>query len=46
MILKELSQVIVASMRTIVPSYDALFHIVPPMGAEMEQMGCVCAVPE
>ncbi|MGV8906048.1 MAG: MerR family transcriptional regulator [Acetobacterium sp.] len=45
-ILKELPQVIVASMRTVIPSYDSLFHILPPMGAEMERLGCVCVVPE
>ncbi|MBU3146688.1 MerR family transcriptional regulator [Clostridium sp. CF012] len=45
-ILKELPEVIVASMRTIMPNYDALFDIVPPMGAEMERLGCVCAIPE
>lgn len=45
-ILKELPQVIVASMRTIIPGYDTLFHILPTMGAEMERLGCVCAVPE
>ena len=45
-ILKELPQVIVASMRTIVPGYDALFHVLPLMGAEMERLDCVCAVPE
>lgn len=45
-ILKELPQVIVASLRTTIPNYDALFSAVPPMGAEMERLGCVCAVPE
>lgn len=45
-IIKELPEVIVASMRTIMPSYDSLFSIVPPMGAEMERLGCECAVPE
>ncbi|MEO1815172.1 MAG: MerR family transcriptional regulator [Acetobacterium sp.] len=45
-ILKDLPQVIVASMRTVIPGYDALFDVVPPMGAEMERLGCVCAVPE
>ncbi|AWW27452.1 MerR family transcriptional regulator [Acetobacterium carbinolicum] len=45
-ILKELPQVIVASLRTTIPNYDALFSVVPPMGAEMERLGCVCAVPE
>ena len=32
-IIKELPEVIVASMRTIIPNYDSLFSIVPPMGA-------------
>jgi DNA-binding transcriptional MerR regulator/effector-binding domain-containing protein len=45
-ILKELPEVVVASMRTIMPNYDALFNIMPPMGAEMERLGCVCAFPE
>ncbi|OXS25033.1 MAG: MerR family transcriptional regulator [Acetobacterium sp. MES1] len=45
-ILKDLPEVIVASMRTVIPSYDALFDVMPPMGAEMERLGCVCAVPE
>lgn len=45
-ILKDLPQVIVASMRTVIPGYNALFDVVPPMGAEMERLGCVCAVPE
>lgn len=45
-ILKELPQVIVASLRTTIPNYDALFSAVPPMGAEMKRLGCVCAVPE
>ena len=45
-ILKELPQVIVASLRTTIPNYNALFSVVPPMGAEMERLGCVCAVPE
>ncbi|MGL4772610.1 MAG: MerR family transcriptional regulator [Clostridium sp.] len=45
-ILKELPEVIVASMRKIIPNYNALFDVVPPMGREMERVGCVCAVPE
>lgn len=45
-ILKELPEVIVASMRTLIPNYNSLFSIVPLMGAEMERLGCVCAVPE
>lgn len=45
-ILKELPQVIVASMRTVISGYSSLFDIIPPMGAEMERLGCICAVPE
>lgn len=45
-IMKELPEVIVASMRRTVPSYDTFFDIIPPMGEEMERLGCVCAVPE
>lgn len=45
-IIKELPEVIVASMRTVVKSYNDFFTIVPPMGLEMERLGCVCAVPE
>ena len=45
-ILKELPRVIVASYRTMIPSYDALFQILPTMGAEMERLDCVCAIPE
>jgi DNA-binding transcriptional MerR regulator/effector-binding domain-containing protein len=45
-VLKELPEVIVASMRTVIQNYDALFSIVPPMGVEMERLGCTCAVPE
>ncbi len=45
-ILKELPEVIVASMRTIIPDYSSLFDIAPPMGREMERLGSVCASPE
>jgi DNA-binding transcriptional MerR regulator/effector-binding domain-containing protein len=45
-ILKELPEVIVASMRTVIANYGELFKIMPPMGLEMERLGCVCAVPE
>jgi DNA-binding transcriptional MerR regulator len=41
-IIKELPRVIVASMRTIVPSYDTYFDIVPKMGEEMKRQGAVC----
>lgn len=45
-IVKELPEVIVASMRKVVANYDEFFKIVPPMGVEMGRLGCVCAVPE
>ena len=45
-IIKELPEVIVASMRTIVQSYDDYFNIIPPMGQEMLRLGCECAEPE
>ena len=45
-IIKSLPEVIVASMRTKINSYDEIFTIVPPMGVEMERLGCVCAEPE
>lgn len=45
-IIKDLPEVIVASMRVNLPNYDALFQMVPPMGEEMERLGCVCSVPE
>jgi DNA-binding transcriptional MerR regulator len=41
-IMKELPQVIVASMRTTVPSYNTYFDIVPKMGEEMKRQGAVC----
>lgn len=45
-ILKNLPEVIVASMRVTMPDYNSLFDIIPPMGREMERLGCVCAIPE
>ena len=45
-VIKELPEVKVASMRLVMPSYDSLFTILPPMGAEMERLGCACAEPE
>jgi DNA-binding transcriptional MerR regulator len=41
-IIKELPKVIVASMRTTVPSYETYFDIVPKMGQEMKKQGAVC----
>lgn len=43
---KELPEVIVASMRKIMSDYNSLFSIIPPMGEEMERLGCECAQPE
>lgn len=43
--IKELPEVIVASMRTIVASYNTFFDIVPKMGIEMERQGAVCREP-
>ena len=46
-IIKELPEVIVASMRQVVSSYADFFHLCPNvMAIEMERVGCVCAVPE
>lgn len=43
--IKVLPEVIVASMRTTVPSYDAFFEIVPKMGEYMRDVGAVCREP-
>jgi len=45
-ILKSLPEVIVASMRTTVDSYDDFFTVVPRMGDYMGSVGAVCRVPE
>ncbi|MGC6768839.1 MerR family transcriptional regulator [Enterococcus sp. LJL51] len=45
-VIKSLPKVIVASMRTILPTYNAVFSYVPAMGAEMERLNCECAEPE
>jgi DNA-binding transcriptional MerR regulator len=46
-VIKELPEVIVASMRQTVSSYDEFFHLMPNvMGPEMERVGCVCSLPE
>jgi DNA-binding transcriptional MerR regulator len=44
--IKELPEVVVASMRTKVPGYDTYFDIVPKMGEYMQSVGAVCRVPE
>lgn len=45
-IVKELPEVIVCSMKQRIQSYDALFTLMPQMGAQMESLECVCAKPE
>ena len=45
-LIKSIPEVIVATMRVTVESYDALFTLMPQMGAEMERLGCVCQMPE
>ncbi len=45
-IIKKLPEVIVASMRTIIPSYNTYFDLVPRMGEEMKKKGAVCREPE
>lgn len=45
-IIKELPEVIVASMRQVVSNYNDFFNLCPNvMGPEMERVGCVCRVP-
>lgn len=46
-IVKEIPEVIIASMRQVIPNYEELNTLFPQiMGKEMERVGCVCAVPE
>ena len=45
-LLKKISPVICATMQARIESYDNLFDAMPAMGAEMERLGCECAVPE
>jgi DNA-binding transcriptional MerR regulator len=45
-VIKELPEVIVASMRQIIPDYSAFFDLCPNvMAKEMQKTGCVCQVP-
>lgn len=45
-IIKELPEVIVASMRQTVESYSDFFHLCPQvMGPEMNRLGCICREP-
>lgn len=43
--IKEIPEVIVCTMKRRIKSYDALFELMPEMGAQMEALGCVCAQP-
>jgi len=45
-ILKELPEVIVASMRIKIANYNDLFKVVPPMGDKMRKHGAICKIPE
>ena len=45
-LIKNLPEVIVASMTRRIDSYNDLFVMMPEMGKEMERLGCECAVPE
>jgi len=42
-IVKELPEVVVATMRQVIPSYDALYQVAPRMGRIMKKQGAVCA---
>ncbi len=44
-VLKELPEVITASYRTIIPTYDALYEVAPAMGEKMKKQGAVCSKP-
>ncbi|MGN0350715.1 MAG: MerR family transcriptional regulator [Roseburia sp.] len=45
-LIKTIPAVTVASMQKRIESYDKLFELMPAMGAEMERLGCTCAIPE
>lgn len=44
-VIRALPEVIVASMRTIAPSYESYFDFIPKMGEEMGRQGAICAEP-
>ena len=44
-LIKEIPQVIVCTMKRRIKSYDALFELMPQMGAQMEMLDCKCAQP-
>lgn len=45
-LIKTIPMVTVAAMQTRIESYDVLFDRMSEMGAEMERLGCECALPE
>lgn len=45
-LLKEIPEVTVVSKRLVLLSHGDLFDVMPEMGAAMEELGCVCAMPE
>lgn len=44
-LIKEIPEVIVCTMKRRIKSYDALFELMPQMGAQMEMLECKCAQP-
>ena len=44
-LIKEIPEAIVCTMKHRIKSYDALFDIMPQMGAQMEMLDCKCAQP-
>ena len=45
-LIKTLPACKVAASEKVIDSYDDLFDVMPEMGAEMERLGCECALPE
>lgn len=45
-LVKKLPAVLTAVTKRRIHSYDEMFSMMPQMGAEMERLGCECAIPE
>lgn len=45
-LIKKIPEVMVCTMEQRIESYDALFQLMPEIGAQMEELGCICAEPE
>lgn len=45
-LIKTLPACKVVACEKVIDSYDDLFYVMPQMGAEMERLGCECALPE